>query len=633
MKKLVALLLTVLMLGGSVVPAFALETPAADLISAEQIPAQEELPDASFISNTGDEAEPVVSAAIKAPAETEPPAEEDPANNGSGNEGGETPGTGGQTDPETQTGEPAQETPAVSEKQLIEPQLEGSIPMVTVGGTGIDIYDANGEIVYDFPNIIGALATGNEEKLPNGFELKETLTTLLKSYVKYYMTFRRQKFYDELEAEIAKLSERIAMDENGNPRYGTGIGPEDTAKNLKNTTTPNPDGPFSFFTYIFTYDWRRSPLEIADELDAYIEAICEMTGHEQIVLSGRCLGANFASAYLTKYGYKNRILGFAYNVGMMHGQEALSEAISGKFSTDGNAILRYLTDMDVEMDDWVINLITFLENSHIFDTFNASVKSPIYASIVKGVTSALALSTLYTMPGYWSCVSNEDYDDAMLYVFGKPGSEKRQKYAGLIEKIEAYHNQVQLPMDDMLKRFVANGGKLAVVCKYGFQMMPMCDSRNDVADTFVSVHNASLGATTSKNYNTLSDDYIQSRLSLGLGKYISPDKKIDASTCLFPEYTWFIKNVVHDSYTDTEDSILYTVTTAQEQYTVDDLTTPQFLVKLDETDTIVPMTAENCNTEHWKSEDPSKLSFFERVSRFFTSLSALLRNLFDLIGK
>ena len=47
----------------------------------------------------------------------------------------------------------------------------------------------------------------------------------------------------------------------------------------------------------------------------------------------------------------------------------------------------------------------------------------------------------------------------------------------------------------------------------------------------------------------------------------------------------------------------------------------------------VPMTAENCNTEHWKSEDPSKLSFFERVSRFFTSLSALLRNLFDLIGK
>ncbi len=603
MKKTVALFMTLILLCSAAVPAFAEDMPVANVLIAEQsaeeqTPAQN-MPAGFGISNVGDEAE----------------------NN-------DTPGN-----TENQTGEPAPEAPAVFEKQLIEPHLEGSIPMVTVGGTGIDIYDANGKIIYDFPNIIGALATGNEEKLPNGFELKETLTTLLKSYVKYYMTFRRQKFYDELEAEIAKLSEPIAMDENGNPKYGTGIGPEDAAQNLKHTTTPNPDGPFSFFTYIFTYDWRRSPLEIADELDAYIEAICEMTGHEQIVLSGRCLGANFASAYLTKYGYKNRILGFAYDVGMMYGQNALSEAISGKFSTDGNAILRYLTDMDVEMDDWVINLIVFLENSHIFDTFNASVKSSIYASIVKGVTSALALSTLYTMPGYWSCVSNEDYDDAMLYVFGKPGSEKRQKYAGLIEKIEAYHNQVQLPMNDMLKRFAANGGKLAIVCKYGFQMMPMCDSRNDVADTFVSVHNASLGATTSKNYNTLSDDYIQSRVAIGLGKYISPDKKIDASTCLFPEYTWFLKNVVHDSYTDMEASILYTVTTAQEQHTIDDLTTPQFLVKLNDSGEIVPMTAENCATEHWDTTDPDSYTFFQRIARFFEALHFMLGTLFGLLGE
>ncbi len=608
MKKTVALFMTLILLCGAAVPAFAEDMPVANVLiaeqsSGEQTPAQN-MPAGFGISNVGDEAE----------------------NN-------ETPGNTEITGTENLNSEPAPEAPAVFEKQLIEPHLEGSIPMVTVGGTGINIYDENGKIIYDFPNIIGALATGNEEKLPNGFELKETLTTLLKSYVKYYMTFRRQKFYDELEAEIAKLSEPIAMDENGNPKYGTGIGPEDAAQNLKHTTTPNPDGPFSFFTYIFTYDWRRSPLEIADELDAYIEAICEMTGREQIVLSGRCLGANFAVAYLTKYGYKNRIRGLALDVGMMRGQDALSEAISGKFSTDGDAILRYLADMNVDMDDWVKNLIVFLERSHIFDTFNASVKAPIYASIVKGVTSALALSTLYTMPGYWSCVSNEDYDDAMLYVFGKPGSEKRQKYAGLIEKIEAYHNQVQLPMDDMLKRFAANGGKLAIAAKYGFQMMPMCDSRNDAADTFVTVHRASLGATASKNYGTLSDDYIRSRVSAGLGKYISPDKKIDASTCLFPEYTWFLKNVVHDSYTDMEASILYTVTTAQEQYTIDDLTTPQFLVKLNDSGEIVPMTAENCATEHWDTTDPDSYTFFQRIARFFEALHFMLGTLFGLLGE
>ena len=618
MKKCIALLLALLMLGGAVVPAAAEEAQIANAIMSDDLLVS------GAISNTGDEEPAPENAPVaeNADADGQSAEESDPS---ADPENSETPQ------------EPAaQEEVPVSDNQPVEIHNGGSIPMVTLGGTGADIYDEDGNIVYDFPNIIGAFANGREGVIPDGFDLKESFKTVLKSYVQNYFTFRRQKFYDALEAEVAKLSDRIMMDENGDPRYGTNVSPAALAGNEVHATTPNPDGPYDTGSYYFSYDWRRSPMEVADELDAYIDAVCAMTGKEQIALNGRCLGTNFVLAYLAKYGYKNRICGLGLNVGMMRGQNALSEAISGKMSTDGDAILRYMTDLEMDPDDMLVNLIRFAEDSGILGAFNSAVKSPLYESIVKGVTSALALSTLFTMPGYWSCVSNEDYDDALLYVFGKEGSEKRQKYAGLIEKIEAYHNQVQLPMDEMLRQFTANGGKLAIVCKYGFQLMPMCDSRNDVADTFVSVHNASLGATTCKNYNTLSADYIRSREALGLGKYLSPDKKIDASSCLFPDYTWFIKNVVHDSYSDTENAIIYTVATADVQYTVDDFDCTQFLVKLDgtgETEVIVPMTAENAATEHWEATDPATLTFFDRVARFFESLRRILGDLFYLLGQ
>ena len=620
MKKTISLLLALILLLGTMIPAFAesgeLFGAAPSFEEAAQEQAAQAAEEAPQIGNRvlSEEADDTQTPAAQDTATPEEPAAQDPAAE------------------EPATEEPATEEP---EKTPLELRSNGDVPVVMLGGDGNDLYDGDGKQLYTFPQIIAAFATGQEGVIPDGFDLKESFTTILKAYVKGILTFREEQFYDALEAEVRKLTAPIQMDENGDPRNNSGVSAHDKEANEKRMTTPNPNGPYNIVSYIFDYDWRRSPMEIADELDAFIEAVCEMTGKQQISLVGRCLGTNFVLAYLTKYGYKNRIRGLGLDVGMMHGQDALSESISGKFSTDGNAILRYLADMEITPDDWLKDLIIFMERAHIFDNINASVKAKIYAKTAKGVTSALAMSTLFTMPGFWTCVSNRDYDAAMNYVFGKDGSAKRQKYAGLIQKIEAYHHQVQLPMDDMLRQFAADGGKLALVVKYGYQLMPMCDSRNLAADSFVSVKNASLGATTSLNYNTLSEEYISSREALGLGKYISPDKKIDASTCMFPDYTWFIKNIEHATYIQKEYELLYTVITGDEQYTVDDFDCTQFLVKEKDatTNTPVPMTAENSATENWETVADTTPSFLERLSGFCEALRKLLGDLFVLLGE
>ena len=112
----------------------------------------------------------------------------------------------------------------------------------------------------------------------------------------------------------------------------------------------------------------------------------------------------------------------------------------------------------------------------------------------------------------------------------------------------------------------------------------------------------SFGATTSSVYETLSDDYIAKRVAEGKGKYISPDKQIDASTCLFPDLTWFIKGSSHSNWTTYELKMLYDICSSDRQLTFDDFPYSQFMVYNTEEDLLFPMTEENCNTEFWDAD-------------------------------
>lgn len=523
---------------------------------------------------------------------------------------------------------------ALAADEKITPVDGGELPSVLLGGDGRAIVDADGNRVYKFDELLSRAASG-EEIGSSEDGLKDSVLDVLKTFIVGVATGNYDEYYEKLQFEVGELTEKLQMDENGDPQYGTDVSKDAYRSNQKNMTTPN-TGRQVYANYGFYYDWRKSPLEIADALDEYIEAVCAMTGKQQVSLTGRCLGSNFVLAYLAKYGYKNRVAGLGLDCGMMYGHDAMSESISGKFKTDGDAINRYLSDMEAYQDanfaPWIKDVIDFAEHAELLHGLSIVTKATIYDQVVEGVSSALALSTMFTIPGYWSCVSLEDYDDAMQYVFGPEGSEKRVKYAGLIEKIEAYHDEVQVNIDAMIKDFTSNGGKLCVFSKYGLQMTPICESRNLVSDDFVSVKNSSMGATTSMLYNTLGDDYIAAREKEGKGKYLSPDRQIDASTAKYPDCTWFLKGTTHSDWTDFEAALIYTVTTADRQLTVDDLTISRFTVKDKETGAFLPMTADNCHTESWTPEVPKEeQTKVNRVFRFLLSFFGVFRHLITFL--
>ena len=520
----------------------------------------------------------------------------------------------------------------------ITPQRSGSVPMVLLMGDGESIYDENGKRIDSFVETLSKMLSDDdsEESAEEGEgDTGDSARNVLKGFAEAIIAGKYDEYYEILEKEIAEMTEPMQMDENGNPRPGVGIAQDRLQENINRMTTPNSKSTYSYGEYQFCYDWRRDPVEVADELDAFINGVCEMTGHSQVGLVGRCLGTNFVMAYLCKYGSKHQIKGFGLDAGMTYGHNAMSESISGKFQTDGDSINRYLEDYriiyDLKYDAWVPQLIDFMERSHLMEGLGTAVKETIYNKMVEGVTHALAMATYFTIPGYWSCVNIKDYNDAMRYVFGPEGSEKREKYAGLIQKIENYHVNVRLKMDDAMKDFAANGGNVAVVGKYGFQMTPICRSRNWVGDDFTSLRYATLGATTSEVYNTLSDDYIRAQQEKGLGKYISPDHQVDTSTCLFPDSTWVLKGVNHGNWTDFEEAILYTASVADRQLTTDDFGYSQFIVLNKETGAFEPMSTENCNTENWKAIDPKTETRPSKLMRFLTSLFNVFNILLNLI--
>ncbi len=507
------------------------------------------------------------------------------------------------------------------------------VPLVLLGGDGDTLYDKDGNYLFQIDDL-GHLLDGSDRQ-----ELLRSVANVLQPFLLQGLLFNRwEPYYEALESEIGELTDGIRLDENGNALNGSDISKEhrDEVRNNMSVDKKGTKGYYGYQDYRFWYDWRLDPMEVAEELHDYIEAICSVTGAEKIALVGRCVGCNIMLAYLARYGC-NRIYGFGLDGTSSNGGEFISEAISGKFRLDGPAIERFLIDYDelgmFQVSDFVLATVDLLVKSGAVERLDAATRATIYDKVVKGVTSAIATSTFFTMPCYWGFVRAEDYDDAIEYVFGAPGSEKRIRYAGLIEKLNRYHTEVVEKIPELMQGLADHGSNISIISKYGFQIVPTCASSDAVSDQYASVKNSSFGATTSTIYGTLPDDYIVAREAEGKGRYISPDRQVDASTCLFPDYTWFTKGARHGNWTRTENELMYTVTTADRQLTIDDFDLTQFMVYDTENKVMVPMTAENCHTEYWTADETvdHPQSFLQRLKNFFASFRVWFRQLIAVL--
>lgn len=504
------------------------------------------------------------------------------------------------------------------------------VPVVSIYGDGEPLYDKEGNKVFHFSQMLSMLGDTEDGALGDA-----VINVLMPFLLEGVLNDQWDNYYDALEKEIGELFAECRLDNNGENVNGVDISDERKAlvSSLLSADQKEGKGFYAFEDYMFYYDWRLDPLYTADLFNAHIKKVKEVTGADKVAIVIRCLGSSVVMAYIAKYGLDD-IHGISFDASVSNGAEIISEPISGKFTVDANAINRMIKDFDAlgmaSIDSFITSSIDLLEKTYVLDSIVGVVKEELYAKIVKGVTSALALSTFFTWPNYWTCVTEDDYDNALNYVFGPENSEKRKEYAGLIEKIENYNTLVREKNNELMLKIKDSGCNVCIISKYGLQIAPVIESRNEIGDQFVTAKRSSYGATTSTVYDVLEEDYIAQRIGEKKGKYISPDKQIDASTCIYPDYTWFIKGSSHSAWNDFENSLLYTVATAEKQLTVDDFECGQFIVYNNETGESYAMTEDNCDTEAWDAD----LSIDEpetKAGKIYTKIAALISWLLDLI--
>lgn len=509
------------------------------------------------------------------------------------------------------------------------------LPVIDIRGNAQSIVDEDGVVVYDFD--------------PSEEAIKACAKRVLPLLLKGFVTNNFDEYYRAFGEEMTKIYYHCQLDENGNAQWGTGISKEAQEGNLRDMQSNYVDenGRYEVSGRTYNFDWRLDPLESVDGLNEFINAILVNSGKKKVNLYCNCLGGEMLLAYVAKYG-ADKINALCFTETVAFGSELVDDTFSGRMNVDPNAIVRFIGDdfMADEMKEQPV-LRTFLNESIILakqtgvlDGVTKLFMRTLYDKLYEGLTPELCLATFGTWPGYWTLVTKEHYAETKQFIFGKPGSERYEKYAGLIQKLDNWDKQVRQRIPALLQGAMDNGAKLGITVRYGFQFPPVLQSGNLNGDVWVSAKNASLGATVSDIGTTLPESYRTRRTAEGFGKYLSPDGQIDASTCAFPEQTWFVKGAVHNQ--DGVDSAPFwtaflnydgvpTVSTF-EQF-------PQFLVAVrrypgstDRTSDLRPMTEENMHTETYEVDAKEK-TFFEKLKFFFEHVRLWFAALVNLLKK
>ncbi|MBR2078630.1 MAG: hypothetical protein IJ962_00335 [Clostridia bacterium] len=506
----------------------------------------------------------------------------------------------------------------------IDLRQDGStIPVITIYGDGEPLYDTEGNKIFHFRELVNQLMSSAKDSLG------ESLVNMLKPFfVDGIVNDEWDSFYAVLEQEMSRIFAKSRYSKDGENINGSDVHPDrrQTMADFASRDTEKLNGSYHARDYQFWYDWRQDPYKTADEFHAYIEAIKETTGKDKVSVLARCLGTSVLMAYIEKYG-TDSLHGIAFNGSIAAGAEIVSEMISGKSDIDLTALSRMLADLSNDgtlgLDGFILATIDLLATAIAASGFDIE-ETAIHEKLAPGVFAAGTRATFFTWPGYWALVTPEDYEDALTGVFGPEGSKERQEYAKLIEKVEYYQMNVTRKIPELLKDAEKNGVKVGVIAKYGYQLAPVVESKDMVADQYVTVEKASFGATTTTIYDTFSDEYIAEKAKTGADKYISPDKHIDASTCLFPDSTWFTKGISHSTWTNLETALLFQVITADKQLTIDDFDCSQYIMYDKETGNGYAMTAENCNIEPWNTDKASSRP--ETIVEKFTAIAKALVN-------
>ena len=370
----------------------------------------------------------------------------------------------------------------------------------------------------------------------------------------------------------------------------------------------------------YSFDWRLDLKTLADGLHDFLAYISETTGAPKLSVIGSSMGACVLSTYMDQYGTEY-IKNALFLSGAFQGTTIAGEPMLGQYDFDAENVMMFLSSVlgeDLRGD--LLNAVAdALYQQGAVDGLTGYMQN-VNAYVLEELTRQTLSLVFGRIPGFWSLVPYSTYDEA-----------RENMLDGIVtdvfyEKIDFYHD-VQGRVPQIIEAAMDDGVHVMIVSKYMSSTIPAVRSAKNLSDMVVDTAYSSLFASTAPIDAPFGEDYVQ-QVNDG-HSHLSCDGYVDASTCLFPEITWFIKNINHTTHPYAQMAFFDVLFDSDAQPTVWDFPEyPQFLVYTAEEE-LVPLTPEtdvSIVTVPEKGE-----TFFSRLKKVFRSFDRIVRALFGML--
>ena len=286
--------------------------------------------------------------------------------------------------------------------------------------------------------------------------------------------------------------------------------------------------------FLYTFALFGDPMESAKGIDGFIDAVLEKTGAQKVNLATVSLGGTMLTAYAETGKNLSKVHKIVNMVSLLNGTDIMADFIDRSFNVSDEFFRKEYFPLVMESltgDRTLGNLINIL--LHL-------MPRKLFEGIVSAAYGTLHDTLIVNNPQFWAMVPAERYEAL---------ADKWIKNDVLRAKTDAFQ-QARVNLKRNLSEMSKNGTEIFSVCGYNlsytdgdysfFGVVKSSESAN--SDGIIPVCSTSLGATAVKAKTQFSKEYLESHDS----KYISPDKCVDASTCLFPDRTWFFSGQHHE---------------------------------------------------------------------------------------
>lgn len=467
-----------------------------------------------------------------------------------------------------------------------EKKIVNNFPLIEVHGfMSSDIYadvdDPDSELIYPW-------ATGD-------------IISMVAKCIPALSAFMITRDYDALADAIVPAAKTLfdssCCNPDGTPAGNSGVRFE----------YPKPEKINKHSKLSFRYDWRMDPLDIAVQLNDFIDYVLECSGCDKVALTCHSFGGVVVLSYISMYG-SSKVYGVCFNTTAIFGEKYTGQLFSGDIKIAPQALVSFLSYV-FEYNDYeqLLNtIIGMLDKAGLTGFLSDFANELIENLVARAIPEVVAPLFACWLP-IWAMCPDEYFDAAYAYMFSN--MDPSVDYSGLRTRILKYNEVVRKNKAQTLRELDENA-RVVVISRYGYCSIPLTSDWKSITDGVIDSNYSSFGATTTEFGSTFDEEYLANVDP----EFISPDKTVDASTCMFPEKTWFIKDFKHAENSDSLDQMIFDLLfNPKKEATVKTFEKYPRFMQYNADDTVSPDTNNKLSISLFKEFINNLRSFFENI--------------------